>query len=260
MLRAIGRETGAIAVRLAAYLGALAALGILIVELLPVGQSAARIAVPERPQWIAMDRPHAAFAVSFPDIPGQNPAYAVMRSAAGGGRKDVMSVEGQGRNAGRLAMLEVYRPGNEFTGFGTPEAEIQMRAAPSGMVEALAAAPAIDSRFGPLALVDFTRLQNGRPQGCLGFVGRADEPQLQISGWVCNAGAGMVARTAVNCALDRLTLLSAGNDPQLAKFFAKAELKDGFCSPKTARAGPPGRPADWLNGRTETRLRGAAAK
>jgi hypothetical protein len=251
---------GGIAIRLAAYLGVLAALGILIIELLPVGQSAATAALPERPQWTAMDRPHAAFAVTFPDIPGQTPAYVVMRSAAGGGRKDVMSVEGQGRNAGRLAMLEVYRPGNEFTGFGSAEAEIQMRAAPSGAVEALSPAPAIESRFGALELVDFTRLRNGRPQGCLGFVSRVDQPQLQISGWVCNAGPGMVARTAVNCALDRLTLLSAGNDPKLAEFFAKAELKEGFCNPRAARAGTPGRPADWLSGRAETRLRGAAAK
>ncbi len=259
MLGAIGRETGAIAMRLAAYMGVLGAIGWVLVELLPIGQSAARVAPPERAPWIAMDRPHAAFAVTFPDIPGQNPAYTVMRSASGG-RKDIVSVEGAGRNQGRTAMLEIQRPGSDFTGFGTPEAEISLRAASAGSVEAIVAAPAIESRFGPMELVDFTLVQDGRQQGCLGFVGQIGEPQLQISGFVCNPGPGMVARTAVSCALDRLTLFSAGNDPRLARFFAQAELQKPFCNSKSAQTGTQAKAADWLNGRAETRLRGASTK
>lgn len=172
MLGAIGRETGVIAIRLAAYMGVLGVIGIVLVELLPIGQSAALVAVPERSQWIAMDRPHAAYAVTFPDIPGSSPNYVVMRSAAGGGRRDIMTAEGQGRGSGRSAMLEIYRPGSEFTGFDTAKNEIAARAAAAGTVEAIADAPAIESRFGPMDLVDFTLAQNGRQQGCLGFVAR----------------------------------------------------------------------------------------
>lgn len=252
-----GREAGAIAIRLAAYLGALAAIAIVAIRLFPVAQSSALTATPEKPQWAAMERPHAAYAVAFPDITDPKPGYTVLRSP-GGGRKDVATFEGQGKAAGRSATLEIYRPGSELTRFETPGKEIAARAAQAGTVEDAAPALALESRFGPMALVDFTLVQNGVRRGCLGFVGRASDPELQISGWFCNAGPGIVARPAIACGLDRLTLLSAGNDPRLAQFFARAELKGATCNPKYASAGTPFRQADWLSGRQETRLRGAA--
>lgn len=256
-LRKVGREAGAIAIRLAAYLGALAAIAIVAVRLFPVAQSSALTATPARLQWASVERPHAAYAVAFPDIADPKPGYTVLRSP-GGGRKDVATFEGQGKSAGRSAVIEVYRPGSELSRFDPPRDEIVARAAQAGAVEDATSAPALESRFGPMALVDFTLVQNGVRRGCLGFVGRVSEPELQISGWFCNAGPGIVARPAVACGLDRLTLLSAGNDPRLAQFFARAELKGATCNPKYASAGTPFRQADWLSGRQETRLRGAA--
>lgn len=250
----MGREAGAIAVRLAAYLGALAAIAIVIVRLLPVTRSSA-LPAPARPEWTAMERPRAAFAAVFPDIPDARPDYAVLRSP-GGGRKDVAIFEGQDPQ-GRSARIEIYRPGSEFAGFETPEREIVARAAETGTVEAAVPAPAIETRFGPMALVDFTLTRDGVPHGCLGFVGRPAEPRLQISGWFCNAAAGMVARPAVTCGLDRLTLLSSGNDASLAQFFARAELRQPVCNAKYVTAGTPFRQPDWLSGRQQTRLRGA---
>jgi hypothetical protein len=242
---------------LAAYLGALAAIAIAAVRLFPVSQSSALTVTPQRPQWVAMERPHAAYAVAFPDIPDPKPGYRVLRSP-GGGRKDVATFDGQGKAAGRSATIEIYRPGSELTRFETPQDEIAVRAAQAGTIEDMAPAPMLESRFGPMALVDFTLVQNGARRGCVGFVGRNSEPDLQISGWVCNAGPGMVARPAVACALDRLTLLSAGNDDRLARFFATAERRQPTCNPKYASAGTPFRQPDWLSGRQQIRLRGAA--
>jgi hypothetical protein len=257
-LRRIGREAGAIAIRLVAYLGALAAIAIAVIRLFPVAQSSALTAAPARPEWVSMERPHAAYAVTFPDVPDPTPGYMVLRGTSGG-RKDVATFEGQGRRAeGRSARVEVYRPGGEFTGFATPAREIVARASRIGTVEDVAAAPAIDSRFGPMALVDFTLVRNGARHGCLGFVGRPAALQLQIAGWFCNADPGMVARPAIVCGLDRLTLLSAGSDVRLAQFFAAAELRQPLCNPRYAIAGTPFRQPDWLSGRQQARLRGAA--
>jgi hypothetical protein len=258
VLRTIGSEAGAIAIRLAAYLGALAAIAIVVIRLFPVAQSSARTAAPARPEWAAMERPHAAYAVAFPDLPDIKPGYTVLRSP-GGGRRDITTFEGQGyRAAGRTAVVEIYRPGSEFPGLQTPEREVMARASEVGMVESLAASPAIESRFGPMGLVDFTLIRGGVQHGCLGFVGWSAEPQLLITGWFCNAGPGMVARPAVACGLDRLTLISAGSDAKLAQFFAKAELGQPTCNPKYASAGTPFRQPDWLNKRHDIRLRGAA--
>ena len=51
-----------------------------------------------------------------------------------------------------------------------------------------------------------------------------------MSGWSCQ-GAGLPARrAAIACALDRLTLLTSGNDPKVAELFARAEFKRGCCA------------------------------
>ena len=53
-------------------------------------------------------------------------------------------------------------------------------------------------------------------------------PRVQIGGLSCNMNL-LVDRSAVSCALDRLTLMSAGSDPDIARLFARAELKRNFC-------------------------------
>ena len=56
---------------------------------------------------------------------------------------------------------------------------------------------------------------------------------MQIDGWYCSAGDEAVDRTTLACALDRLTMLSAGGDAKLAGLFARAELKRTFCGQRS---------------------------
>ena len=56
---------------------------------------------------------------------------------------------------------------------------------------------------------------------------------MQLSGWYCNAGEEVVDRAVLACALDRLTLLTAGGDPALAMLFANAEVKRTFCGQRS---------------------------
>ena len=42
-------------------------------------------------------------------------------------------------------------------------------------------------------------------------------------------------RAAIGCMLNRLILLTAGNDPKLAELFARAELKRGSCAAPARR-------------------------
>ena len=50
--------------------------------------------------------------------------------------------------------------------------------------------------------------------------------------------------------LGTLTLLASGNEPRLAEFFARAELKRGSCMAATAVS------VDWVTGAENPRLRG----
>jgi hypothetical protein len=53
--------------------------------------------------------------------------------------------------------------------------------------------------------------------------------------------------------LNRLTLLTSGNEPKLAELFARAELRRGDC----AAAATPAASVDWVTGTENPRLRGA---
>ena len=118
----------------------------------------------------------------------------------------------------------------------------------------------IDSKFGSFALVRPVGAKDGVKEGvkdgpgaCLGFLKRIDDPALQISGWSCQGSSTPVQRAAVACLLNRLTLLASGNDPRLAEFFARAELRRGSCANPSLSADS----VDWVTRADSPRLRGA---
>jgi hypothetical protein len=59
-----------------------------------------------------------------------------------------------------------------------------------------------------------------------------------------------VQRSQMVCALDRLTILSAGNDARLAELFAHAELRRGKCATNTGAS-------DWIISADGPQLRGS---
>ena len=86
----------------------------------------------------------------------------------------------------------------------------------------------------------------------VGFIKGFDRPNLRISGWSCQGDTLPARRAAIGCILNRLILLSAGNDPKLAELFARAELKRGSCAPAS-----PVTSADWVTGAQNPKLRGS---
>ena len=88
---------------------------------------------------------------------------------------------------------------------------------------------------------------------CLGFIKRVDGPNLRISGWSCQGDSLPARRATIFCMLNRLTLLTAGNEPKLAGLFARAELRRIDCTASAA----PALSADWLTGTGNPQLRGA---
>ncbi|MEO6841116.1 MAG: hypothetical protein ABI192_10145 [Bradyrhizobium sp.] len=229
--------------RLLVYVGALALLAICGIHLwdqLP----AAGLDAGAKASWSPATRSYPAFAVSQPELVGKTASYEILRHPEGG-RKDILRWATAGEKP--VAELEIYRPGGELTQSGPVIAEIADRMDPGGTRE-LESAGVIDSKFGTVALL---RVAGGAP-ACIGFMTHLDQPDVQISGWSCQGDTLPARRAAVGCMLNRLTLLSAGNDPKLAELFAHAELRRGSCA--AAPASPDA--ATWVTDSEDPRLRG----
>jgi hypothetical protein len=247
-LTSLANEVCGTLARLTAYMGALALLGIAGIHLWDQLPDVA-VAPVARSNWSVADRSHPAFAVSQFDSSEKTETYQILRHPEGG-RKDVLRWLAQNREQEPVAELEIYRPGGELGQSGPAAAEIAARMDPGGMRE-LEAAGIVDSKFGAVTLLRFAGQTDGA-RACLGFIKRLDEPNLQISGWSCQGEALPARRAVISCILNRLMLLTAGNDPKLAELFAHAELKRGTCSPAAA----PAISADWVTGAENPLLRG----
>lgn len=240
--------------RLLAYVGALALVAILVVhfwdDLRPGTDETPQIKV----DWSVATRTSQAFTISQMDSSGETATYEILRHPAGG-RKDILRWAANGEKGDKAAKLaaelEIYRPGGESIGSESIAADLAGRMDPGGGRN-LEAAGVIDSKFGIVTLLRLT----GQPDDaspCLGFVKRLEDPKLRISGWSCRGDSWPARRAAVGCLLNRLILLTAGNEPKLAELFARAELRRTSCAPDTTSTNP----ADWITGAENPGLRGA---
>ena len=213
-------------VRLLAYLGAIAVLSI----------GAARVSQPttmnsvepvQHPEWIEIERPFPAFALSIPEAADVPATYAIRRHAEGNGRKDILSL-GDPDSAAPYLRVEIYRPGSEIRRFADPETAIITGARALGPIDLKRADEPVASKFGPVTIISFAT-SSGTQRSCLGFVRAYRDPRLQLSGWFCQGGSELIGQGTLACALDRLTLLAAGSDPKIGALFAQAELNRSYC-------------------------------
>ena len=198
--------------------------------------------------WSQAGRTAPAFAVSQLIFPGKTETYEIFRHPEGG-RKDVFRWSGVGGTP--VAELEIYRPGDEIDQVGSAAGYLAARMDPAGPRE-LEAAGIIDSKFGAVTL--FRRV--GGTEACprLPPIFQARRrAEIPLSGWSCLGEDLPARRAAIGCMLNRLILLTAGNDAKLAELFAHAEVRRSDC----ATSGAPALSADWVMGADNPHLRGA---
>ena len=153
-------------------------------------------------------------------------------------------------------MVEIYRPGSEGERFIDAPSEIAARLVDFQLPTTSSRPAPSTASSGRWQLVDFATLQNGAPHRCLGFARAFDDPFMQIAGWYCSASTEVVDRATIACALDRLSLVSAGSDPRLAEFFARAELKRNFCGQRNPILAATPKHGDLLAAPLHAKLRG----
>ncbi|WP_441258339.1 hypothetical protein AB7008_01830 [Bradyrhizobium sp. 521_C7_N1_3] len=243
-LAAVADEVVGTLARLFAYVGALVLFAILALAALDQLPSLRDDEAAEKPGWSVADRSQPAFALSRLDSSEKTASYVILRHPEGG-RRDVMRWTGEADKP--VAELEIYREGSEFdvTRPATADLAVHMGL---GETTPLEQAGLIDTKFGPVALFRPTGTAEGA-RACLGYLKRSEEPALQISGFSCQGDTLPARRAAIACTLNRLTLLTSGNEPKLAELFAHAELKRRSCAPQGS--------SDWLLGAANAQLRGA---
>jgi hypothetical protein len=239
-------EVYATLARLCAYVMALALIalcGMALWDHLPEAAAIDPVAIDG---WSPAGRAAPAFAVSQFIFKGKTEAYEVLRHPEGG-RKHLFHWSGAGER--RVAELEIYRPGHERRSSGPTAADIAAR---MGGAPELETAGIIDSKFGPVTLLRPVGGSDGE-HACLGFIKPVEDPAFRLSGWSCQGDDVSARRAAIGCMLDRLILLTAGNDMKLAELFAHAELRRSDCAASATLA----LSADWLTGASDPLLRGA---
>ena len=220
-------------VRLLAYMGALAALAVAAASFFAAPAdivAALGSASAQRPAWSTVERPYPAFELLMPELIGSTYTYAIQRRAKDGARKDLLSFgepADAGPQAGPYVMVEIYRPAVASDRCLDASSEIATRIVDYAVTDDVKPDGQIDSKFGPVALVDFAVAPQNHERRCLGFARPFNQPAMQIAGWYCSAGREVVDRAMVACLLDRLTLVNG--DAKLHEMFARAEVKRTFC-------------------------------
>jgi hypothetical protein len=236
--------------RILAYMGGLGLIAILTASFFRTETVVAAVESAPHADWINIDRPRPAFELQMPEWTATNVNYFILRRPRDGSRKDVLTF-GDPAASGPYVVFEIYRPGSAGERFIDAPSEIAARIVALPVTDDVKAAGQLDSKFGTLSLVDFA-IASGSPLGrraeilardqvtghapwrrCLGFVRPFEAPFMQLSGWYCSPGEEVVDRAMLACALDRLTLLSAGGDAALAVLFAGAEVKRTFCGQRS---------------------------
>jgi hypothetical protein len=235
-LRSVPGDIRATVVRIVVYMGSLAILAIAANSFFSSPGLVTTVRPAAVPEWVNVERPHPAFELQMPELAAEDFNYAILRRTADGARKDVLSF-GTAAGSGPFVTVEIYRAGVKSERFIDAPSEIAARIVAYKVLDDVKPAGSIDSKFGDMPLVDFAvsapGKSNGRAHRCLGFARSFAEPAMQISGWYCSAGEEVVDRATLTCALDRLTMLSAGGDIKLAGLFANAEIKRTFCGQRS---------------------------
>lgn len=201
--------------------------------------------------WINVARPIAMFGLEAPEL-GKRTGYEARRSQDGVRREDMLSFGEFGEDKPLLSLkLQVNREGDMQAapaGLSQPFviALVRDSAARGLSVGRSGATTPVESKFGTVETADISLSDGGIGRACIGFRHLGAAAHLSFSGWLCGGEAKPADRAQLACMLDRIDLLSAGDDPELRAVFAKAELnrRQGCSVPRQAAGG---RKGTWLD-------------
>ncbi len=200
----------------------------------PQHQALQSFATEAQPQaWTEIKRPIALYDLSgteFAKLPRN--AFA-RRHQPDGAREDMLTFGALGLQKPflRLSLLRTGHDGAPQNTFGfdstaEPLADDLARLAGSGSesLTELHGETAIPTRLGIMTVADLRLSDDGAPMPCLGFRGfPGGNDGLRVLGFACGTAGKPIGRSALACTIDRIDLLSAGDDRRLRSIFVAAE-------------------------------------
>ncbi len=204
--------------------------------------------VPGPPPWVEINRPIQLFALAGTDFARQPLSLRARRREAFDERQDLLTY-GRFGDGNPVFELSVRRRGTAPPDTADFFVTMVRLASDAGLSLTRNALPNLTpTRFGDFATADVTLTNGPASLSCLGFrlePGPVKAP-IDIAGLACRPiGKGM-DRALLGCVLDRIDLVSAGDDEDVRSFFVDAERRrGGSCGPSQLLAA--GSRSLWLD-------------
>jgi hypothetical protein len=190
---------------------------------------------PQKPAWLPVIRPIRLFTLEAPELIKTAQNYDAVRSTLGDGREDNLSFGSAARGDAPFMRVSVYRAGSEAVDPAPFFVDLSRRAASLGLAVAKTTpGEPMRSKFGEMETAEVKLQINEVERNCLAFRHAVTAENLRIAGWYCAPAGGFAGPAGLSCLVDRLTLLSAGEDHLLRDSFAAAERR----RPATCGKGP----------------------
>ncbi|KRE14656.1 hypothetical protein ASE66_14995 [Bosea sp. Root483D1] len=201
--------------------------------------------------WVTIGRPIALFGVESPELDKRS-AYEARRSEDGQRREDVLTFGAFDDGKSFLSLkFQVNRDAQAqkaLAGVSQPFVIglVRESAARGLSVGRSGAATTIETKFGTVETADIGLSDGAAGRACIAFRHLDAAAHLSFSGWWCGSEAKPADRAQLICLIDRIDLLSAGDDPELRANFARTELnrRQGCSVPRLAATG---RKGSWLD-------------
>lgn len=214
----------------AAVLSAVALARHTVSTTLPVAPLAPVVAAPTAPAWTDIIRPFTAYDLAGGPYARLPLAYAARRDAGGTARQDVLTY-GAPVPGGSFLRLMFYRRGDEPVPAATVFVDAARLAAGAGLaVTRSGLTSELATRFGTVDVAGVTVAAPDRSATCLAFrlADPGTTPVLQLAGLACGSDEKPVDLAAVACTIEKVDLVSAGDDEDLRAVFVAAERHRGL--------------------------------
>lgn len=201
--------------------------------------------------WVGVARPIALFGLETPELDRRS-GYEARRSVDGSRREDVLSFGEFGDGKPFLALkLLVNRAGEADRASASLSQPFVIALVRDGAARGLSVGRSgmvttIETKFGPVETADIGLNDGEHSRACIGFRHQDAAAHLSFTGWWCGGESRHADRAQLTCMLDRIDLLSAGDDHTLRTLFAGFELnrRPGCSQPRLSASG---RKSSWLD-------------
>lgn len=181
--------------------------------------------------WVRIARPVALFGLEAPELERQALSYEARRSHDGARREDILSFGGFAESKPHLQLRLGVDHGDDQLIQPLVIALVREAALLGMSVERSGAPAGIATKFGSIETTDAVLSDGAAQRPCIGFRHRGGDRPLRLSGWWCGTAERPAERRTLACLIDRIELLSAGDDQALRTAFARTELnRDSSCA------------------------------